>query len=53
MLDSRRTERILINQFIEAMRALPNVTADSLRWEIQLPNGSIRDAEVDLHIAGK
>ena len=53
MLDSHRTERMLINQFIEAMRTLPNVTADSLRWEIQLPNGSIRDAEVDLHIAGK
>lgn len=53
MLDPLRSERVLINQFVDAMRALPNVTADSLRWEIRLPNGSIRDAEVDLHIAGK
>jgi hypothetical protein len=53
MPDALRTERVLINQFVDAMRALPNVTADSLRWDIQLPNGSVRDAEVDLHIAGK
>jgi hypothetical protein len=53
MLDPLRIERMLINQFVDAMRALPNVTADPPRWEIPLPNGSVRDAEVDLHIAGK
>jgi hypothetical protein len=53
MLDALRTERMLINQFVDAMRALPSVTADHPRWEIPLPNGLVRDAEVDLYIAGK
>jgi hypothetical protein len=48
------TERQLIEQYVEALRALPDVHPDPPRWEAMLSEPDRRgDARVDIVVAGK
>ena len=51
MLSASASERQLIEKFLETLRALPEVTAET---DLGPPNGPDRgyDARVDLHVAG-
>lgn len=52
--ESLTTERPLIEQFLETLRALPEVHASLGGWESDASeSGRGYDAQIDLHIAGK
>lgn len=54
MLESNTTERQLIEQFLDTLRALPEVEAELDHWEpAGLAGDRGHDAQIDLHIAGK
>ena len=54
MLESHTTERRLIEQFLETLRALPEVHAElDHREPVGLAGDRGHDAQIDLHIAGK
>jgi hypothetical protein len=54
MLESSLSERQLVERFVDALRELPDVSAEVERWDVT-GKGYDRghDAEVDLHVAGK
>jgi hypothetical protein len=52
--EAHTTERQLIDQFLEALRALPEVHADLEHWEPVGPAGErSHDARIDFQISGK
>lgn len=54
MLESPTTERPLVEQFLETLRALPDVQADLDHREAAGPANVRRyDAQIDMHVAGK
>ncbi|TXT37332.1 MAG: hypothetical protein FD135_3685 [Comamonadaceae bacterium] len=54
MLKSNTTERQLIEQFLDTLRALPEVQAELGHQEpAGLAGGRAHDAQINLHIAGK
>jgi hypothetical protein len=54
MLESSLSERQLIEQFVDALRELPEVHAELGHWGAARSSGDRgHDAEVDLHVAGK
>ena len=54
MLESHTTERQLIEQFLETLRALPEVHAElDHREPVELAGDRGHDAQIDLQIAGK
>ena len=54
MLDTGKTERLLIEQLLDILRTVPDLQAEPVRRELSEPTaGRLHDAEIDLLVAGK